>query len=1113
VMLSLLSYAKFVSLRTPGSIAGSMWWSLNRETFFIKGRPVELARFCTMAQSVVTEAGQVLWEQVLWMQKEETNGRLSVELAAIQDDVTIVQRGVSFLSPSRLQEAEQWMLKRLASVPAARRLYEQRGGAIRGDIGSEGESEESRERKESRESDSGESRESDSGRPVQWRPQEVRRHLRLIQRFLELLSLAMHVAGGQPARGPELFSVRWRNGVLQDRNLYVIDGQVAVVTRYHKTQSQWDKPKVVVRFLPDAVGQLVTAYLLYVRPLRAMLQSALGKAMSASVTDYLWADERGPWETDQLTRIMTLESAKWLGTRLTVQEYRHAAVGIGREVVGERFATGYRTEMAGGGAEDGEGSSDEDGEDPVELQNGRTTSTGAVAYAVRADLVQGLSTRSIDVFRTLSHAWHAFLGFSLAERNPAALLKRKQETSSQAVQAQHNGADVNRYTLKRVRTVREGQTALALPTYEGEGRGRSNVGREEEEKRRIEDAVRQVLGMLPGSPVTYRSSKQEEALYAVVRGVSPLIVILPTGGGKTLLPVAAAILDDVAQQERNRPSVTILVMPFRALVEDMLVRLHKTDIKAVEWQAGVEGDYQNRRTSASIVLVSADHIGKHSGQFLSYAALLARQGVLRRVVIDECHVAITADSWRTALRKLKDVRLLPCQHVLLTATLPPSLEGQLRETMLMPGATVLRAETTQRLGVCYAVVRCQQYAELRAMAFRLARTLMDEARCLPCARLLAQEMESAAKGIIYCRSKALCDELAGMLGCPAYHSNMEASRAEVLETWRRSGGLIVSTSALGVGIDIPCVLFTLHIERPWGMIDFVQESGRMRAGGKSVIVLKQEQLQEKQAMDDSEAMDDSKAMEAFVRTAGCRRKVMSEYMDGRALSCAELQAREAAVKVAACDNCEEQQSGGRRAWQDEQSVQAVQEQVVRAKLNELAQSSCPYCWAIVHEVFEGKADKIGELGRQEQEAARHSLLQCPRVQETAMEEMEEIRREIRYSKEVDTCRKCGMMDYLCDRSSSQGRGSSKQQKCAWPNVVIPLLCGLRAAAEGRVRLASGDASAVVRTTLGRVGYQEKDSSRAGFSKWIGRQYTGGRVFRRAVGNGVAAVVAAILEEE
>ncbi|KAF2023332.1 hypothetical protein EK21DRAFT_81187, partial [Setomelanomma holmii] len=65
MMLSLLAYAKFKSLRTPGSIAGSMWWSLDGQTFFIKSRPIELARFRTMAQGVVAEAAQVLWEQVL----------------------------------------------------------------------------------------------------------------------------------------------------------------------------------------------------------------------------------------------------------------------------------------------------------------------------------------------------------------------------------------------------------------------------------------------------------------------------------------------------------------------------------------------------------------------------------------------------------------------------------------------------------------------------------------------------------------------------------------------------------------------------------------------------------------------------------------------------------------------------------------------------------------------------------------------------------------------------------------------------------------------------------------------------------------------------------------
>jgi hypothetical protein len=155
------------------------------------------------------------------------------------------------------------------------------------------------------------------------------------------------------------------------------------------------------------------------------------------------------------------------------------------------------------------------------------------------------------------------------------------------------------------------------------------------------------------------------------------------------------------------------------------------------------------------------------------------------------------------------------------------------------------------------------------------------------------------------------------------------------------------------------------------MVDFVQESGRMRASGKSVIVVKQ-QAPPQQAPP-PQAMDNSEAMEAFIRTAGCRRKIMSQYMDGNQLSCAELQAREPAVGVAVCDNCEEQQSSGSRAWQNEQAVQAVQEQAVRAKLDELAQSTCPYCWAIVHEVFDGRAGEAGERGRQEQEAMRHSL--------------------------------------------------------------------------------------------------------------------------------------------
>jgi superfamily II DNA helicase RecQ len=89
-----------------------------------------------------------------------------------------------------------------------------------------------------------------------------------------------------------------------------------------------------------------------------------------------------------------------------------------------------------------------------------------------------------------------------------------------------------------------------------------------------------VLSLSPSSLLTYRSPEQKQALDAVVQGISLLIVVLPTGRGKTLLPLVAAVLDSM--QQSDRPSVTMLVLPFRALIEDLLVQLGQAGIKAIE---------------------------------------------------------------------------------------------------------------------------------------------------------------------------------------------------------------------------------------------------------------------------------------------------------------------------------------------------------------------------------------------------------------------------------------------------------------------------------------------------------------------------------------------------
>jgi hypothetical protein len=59
-----------------------------------------------------------------------------------------------------------------------------------------------------------------------------------VDRFLTLLMVCVHITLGQPGRGLEITTMRHCNGLLQDRNIFVVDRQVITVVCYHKSQSQ-----------------------------------------------------------------------------------------------------------------------------------------------------------------------------------------------------------------------------------------------------------------------------------------------------------------------------------------------------------------------------------------------------------------------------------------------------------------------------------------------------------------------------------------------------------------------------------------------------------------------------------------------------------------------------------------------------------------------------------------------------------------------------------------------------------------------------------------------------------------------------------------------------------
>jgi hypothetical protein len=79
--------------------------------------------------------------------------------------------------------------------------------------------------------------------------------------------------------------------------------------------------------------------------------------------------------------------------------------------------------------------------------------------------------------------------------------------------------------------------------------------------------------------------------------------------------------------------VTIVVVPFRALINKLVETIRQASINIIEWRLG-------QTDLATLVFISVDKI--IGGSFLSYVELLKGKGLLRRVFVNECYLTFTA---------------------------------------------------------------------------------------------------------------------------------------------------------------------------------------------------------------------------------------------------------------------------------------------------------------------------------------------------------------------------------------------------------------------------------------------------------------------------------------
>lgn len=176
-----------------------------------------------------------------------------------------------------------------------------------------------------------------------------------VEAFLEQLLLLVHLTAGQPARGSETLSLRHVNTVNgHHRNIFIEGGMVSTVTTYHKCYSTTSNTKIIHRYLPKAVGELLVYYLWLIQPFCRKLEM-LALRRRDLPSPFVWAKQGSldPWDRSRLSRVLQRATNQAFGVTMNISMYRHLAVAISRKHLKcGGFKRDYGLEESGVGRQD-----------------------------------------------------------------------------------------------------------------------------------------------------------------------------------------------------------------------------------------------------------------------------------------------------------------------------------------------------------------------------------------------------------------------------------------------------------------------------------------------------------------------------------------------------------------------------------------------------------------------------------------------------------------------------------------------------------------------------------------------------------------------------------------
>ena len=324
---------------------------------------------------------------------------------------------------------------------------------------------------------------------------------------------------------------------------------------------------------------------------------------------------------------------------------------------------------------------------------------------------------------------------------------------------------------------------------------------------------------------------QEEIISSILEG-SDTLALLPTGAGKSLCYQVPALLLD---------QLCLVISPLIALMQDQVRELSERGLNAVQLSS------QQSRSEQDRILDNCRY-GHTRFLFISPERLMNAEWLeamtqlpIGLVAVDEAHcISQWGFDFRPAYRQL----------------------GRLRERM--PESRWLALTATATAEVCQDIQKELRFTKSRLIKRSFVRKNLSYQLQYSKNRLddILQLMHRhPGPTVVYVPYRRMCAPLAKDLGqrgkeALAYHAGLDAAVRENNQAkWMRAkDGVMVATSAFGMGINKADVRLVVHWEMPSSLEAYFQEAGRAGRDGLDAmtVVLEKKGACQKKAQQEKE---------------------------------------------------------------------------------------------------------------------------------------------------------------------------------------------------------------------------------------------------------------------